>query len=196
MAMLGRVDDLARLVDPRSRLGRGLALLQDCLTGQFPGVAGEMAGLRPGETRRLNVDGDAVYLLIQCYQPKCWEEGRFEAHERHTDLQFLWSGRECIEVCDLHSALPSVTYDGKGNVYFPLGDKTQQRLLLQAGEVAVLLPRDAHAAGMKPKGAGEDLVRKIVVKVQDAHLPASEPVPTAVLAATGSKEISRIALNP
>jgi hypothetical protein len=49
---------------------------------------------------------------------------------------------------------------------------------------------------MKPKGAGEDLVRKIVVKVQDAHLPASEPVPTAVLAATGSKEISRIALNP
>jgi biofilm protein TabA len=185
MAMSGKVEDLAALVNPRSRLGRGLALLQDCLAGRFPGVAAELANLQPGETRRVAVDGEALYLLIQCYKPKQQKESRFEAHERHTDLQFLWSGREIIEVCDLHHALPSVTYDAKGNVYFPLGDKTQQRLLLRAGEVAVLLPGDAHAACLKPEGEKEELVRKIVVKIRDAHLPAKPEA--AVSAAAGEK---------
>ena len=145
-------------------------MLQDCLAGHRPELTGELTRLIPGAKSRIDVEGDSFYVLLQCYKPKRREEGRFEAHERHTDLQFLWSGREVIEVCDLCTALPSATYDAKGNVYFPLEDKTQQRLLLQAGDVAVLLPGDAHAACLKPEGEAQELVRKIVVKIRDAHL--------------------------
>jgi hypothetical protein len=62
MAMLGRVEDLAELVNPHSRLGVGLALLRDCLAGRIPGVANELPNLPPGEIRRIAVDGDALYL--------------------------------------------------------------------------------------------------------------------------------------
>jgi beta-galactosidase beta subunit len=41
---------------------------------------------------------------------------------------------------------------------------------LHAGEVAVLMPADAHAACLRVAGEEEALVRKIVVKIKDAHL--------------------------
>lgn len=170
MAMHGKLEDLNHLVHPNSRLKRGLELLQDCVVGRRPEIMNQISSLAPGETSRIPLEGDAFYLLVQCYQPRTREQGRFEAHERHTDLQFLWSGRECIEVCDLHASLPAVAYDKNGNVYFPLGGQAHSRLLLHAGEVAVLLPEDAHAACLSLGGEGEELVRKIVVKIRDAHL--------------------------
>ena len=170
MSTLGRVEDLARLVHPSSRLRRGLELLQDCVAGRLPEVLNQISTLPPGETSRVSLEGDALYLLIQCYKPRTREQGRFEAHERHTDLQLLWSGRECIEVCDLRLRQTLPPYDSQGNLYFPMGDEAHSRLLLHAGEVAVLLPSDAHAPCLRVEGEAEELVRKIVVKIRDAHL--------------------------
>ena len=173
MAMLGKPDDLVVLVHPESRLRRGLELLQDCLKGRLPEVVSQISSLQPGETRRVSVNGDALYLLIQCYKTRRRIEGRFEAHARHADLQFLWSGRECIEIRDVRAFQSVPAYDGSGNAYFPMGDKVHSRVLLQAGEVAVLLPQDAHAPCLSLDDEEETLVRKIVVKVADAHLPVS-----------------------
>jgi YhcH/YjgK/YiaL family protein len=170
MAMLGKLEDLAERVIPHSRLGRGLALLQDCLAGRFPGIAGLVDNLRAGETRRVTVEGEALYMLIQCYQSKRRSEGRFEAHARHTDLQYVWSGRERIEVCDLHAVQSKPAYDANGNVFFPVGEAVHSHLLVRAGEVAVLLPEDAHAPCLQANDGEGELVRKIVVKIQDAHL--------------------------
>lgn len=171
--MLGKVEDLVALVNPGTRLRRGLALLQDCLVGRLPEVVSQLPSLQPGETRRFDVNGDALYLLIQCYTTRRRVEGRFEAHSRHADLQFLWSGRECIEVFDVRRLQPLPTHDESGNAYFPMGNELHSRLRLQAGEVAVLLPQDAHAPCLSLTDAEETLVRKIVVKVKDAHLPDS-----------------------
>jgi YhcH/YjgK/YiaL family protein len=173
MAMLGKLEDLNHLVHPNSRLKRGLELLQDCVTGRLPTIMNQISILAPGETSRISLEGDALYLLVQCYQPRMREQGRFEAHERHTDLQFLWSGRECIEICDVRSQPNLPRYDCHGNLYFPMGNQAHSRLLVHAGKVAVLLPEDAHAACLAPEGDGNELVRKIVVKIKDAHLPDS-----------------------
>ena len=196
MAMLGKLEDVAEVVNPRSRLRRGLALLQDCLAGRFPGVAAEIARLQPGESRRVAVDGDAIYLLIQCYRSKRQSEGRFEAHARHTDMQYVWSGRERIEVCDLHACQPRPTYDANGNVFFPIGDAAHSHLLVQAGEVAVLLPRDAHAPCLRANDDDGELVRKIVVKIRDAHLPASALMSTTATHAPVHAETARELLTP
>lgn len=170
MPMMGKLEDVAEAVNPRSRLGRGLAVLRDCLAGRFPDLASQIANLQRGETRRVAVDGEVLYVLIQCYESKPRKEGRFEAHARHTDLQYLWSGRERIEVCDLRAVEPKTAYDAKGNVFFPIDDAAHSQLVLQAGEVAVLLPQDAHAPCLRANDSEGELVRKIVVKVQDAHL--------------------------
>ena len=189
--MLGTVESLAHLVHPRSRLRLGLALLADCVGGRLPEVAGMISNLAPGETNRVSLDGDAIYLLIQCYQPKRRAEGRFEAHARHTDLQFLWSGCECIEVCDLRALGSSPQYDRNGNVYFPLNDKVHSRLILQAGDVAVLSPGDAHAACLRIEAETSELVRKMVVKVMDAHLPVGSEEAASLRAAT-KREAARL----
>lgn len=173
MAMLGRVEDLNHLVHPHSRLKRGLDLLQDCIAGRRPEIMNQLSRLAPGETSRVSIEGDALYLLVQCYQPRTRDQGRFEAHQHHTDLQFLWSGRECIEICDVRSQSDAPHYDTCGNFYFPLGNQAHSRFLLEAGKVAVLLPDDAHAPCLTSEGDGTELVRKIVVKIRDAHLPDS-----------------------
>lgn len=158
------------LVHPGSRLRRGLELLQDCAAGRLPEIMRQLSSLPPGEARRVVVRGDVLFLVLQRYPTRRRAEGRFEAHARHTDLQFLWSGCECIEVCDARLSKPVPAHDENGNAYFPMGDLAASRLLLQAGEVAVLLPQDAHAPGLSPEDGGQRLVRKIVVKVKDAHL--------------------------
>jgi beta-galactosidase beta subunit len=73
-------------------------------------------------------------------------------------------------VCNLDSVHPKPSYDANGNVFFPVGDVAHSRLLLSAGEVAVLLPQDAHAPSLQVNDGEIELVRKIVVKVMDAHL--------------------------
>jgi YhcH/YjgK/YiaL family protein len=178
-------------VNPRSRLGRGLALLRDCLAGRVPGVAAEIGTLQPGESRRVTVDGDALYLLMQCYQSRQSRDGRFEAHAHHTDLQYVWSGRECIKVCHLRAVQPKPAYDTNGNVFFPIDEAAHSHLLVHAGEVAVLLPQDAHAPCLRASDDRGELVRKLVVKVQDAHLPAPSPSLTEAAQLSAGKQATR-----
>jgi beta-galactosidase beta subunit len=65
------------------------------------------------------------------------------------------------------AALPA--YDAKGNIFLPLGTAAHSRLLLEAGDLAVLFPNDAHAPCLRVEEGKDELVRKIVVKVKDAH---------------------------
>jgi biofilm protein TabA len=172
----GMVEDLVAFIAPGSRLRHGLELLQRCLAGSLPELVSQLSLLERGETRRIPVNGDALYLLLQCYITKSRPEGRFEAHARHADLQFVWSGRECIEVSDQRRFRPLPARDEQGNLYFPMGAEVHSRLLLEAGDVAVFSPQDAHAPCLSSGDGEGSLVRKIVVKVRDAHL-RDGPVP-------------------
>jgi YhcH/YjgK/YiaL family protein len=173
--MFGRVEDLLGRVHPASRLHRGLAVLQAYCTGCRPDWTEFLAGLKPGEKREVAIEGDILYAILQCYAPKPRAEGRFEAHARHTDLQYLAEGTEWIEVCDLRAQTERPPFDEKGNVFFPLGPDTHSRVRLGAGQVAVLFPNDAHAPCLRVEDAADTLVRKIVIKVRDAEVLDAAP---------------------
>lgn len=169
--MFGKVQDLFAVVHASSRLQRGLALLLEYKEGRHPDWKSALHGLKAGEKREIPVQGEVLFVILQCYPPKPRAEGRFEAHERYTDLQYLAAGTEWIEVCNLHERVPSPAYDANGNVFFPLGDASSaSRVRLAAGDVAVLFPQDAHAPCLRVENAPEELVRKIVIKVKDSHL--------------------------
>jgi biofilm protein TabA len=170
MALFGKVEDLLPLIRPGSRLHRGLSLLKDYLDGRSPELDKIVRNQKAGDKAQITIDGDSLFLIIQCYAPKPPQEGRFEAHQRHTDLQFICAGKEWIAVCDLRKQTGLPAFDANGNVFFPLGNAAHSRLLLEAGNVAVLFPNDAHAPCLRVEGDKDDLVRKIVVKVKDAHL--------------------------
>ena len=173
MAMFGKVEELIGSLQPASRLKRGLAVLQDYREGRRPEWVKVLAGLKAGEKVEITIEGAILYALLQCYRPKPRAEGRFEAHHRHTDLQYLAEGTEWIEVCHLREQANLPPFDANGNVFFSLGAAAHSRLRLAAGEVAVLFPNDAHAPCLHVEDAPDNLVRKIVIKVKDAHVMES-----------------------
>jgi biofilm protein TabA len=170
MALFGKVEDLLLVTRSGSRLNRGFSLLKDFLDGRSPELNQTLRGQKAGDSARIPIEGDSLYVILQCYAPKPRPEGRFEAHQRHTDLQFIFAGKEWMEVCDLRRQTGLPAYDANGNIFFPLGNTAHSRLLLEAGTVAVLFPNDAHAPCLRVEESKEELVRKIVVKIKDAHL--------------------------
>jgi len=176
MAMFGKVEELIELVQPASRLRRGLTVLQDFQEGRRQEWVKTLAGLKAGEKVEIAIEGESIYAILQCYAPKPRAEGRFEAHRCHTDLQYLSEGTEWIEVCPLGEQANRPPFDAKGNVLFPLGAAAHSRVRLAAGDVAVLLPSDAHAPWLRVEDAPDALVRKIVIKVKEAHVTES-PTP-------------------
>jgi biofilm protein TabA len=175
--MFGKVEELIVQVHPASRLRSGLALLRDYREGRLPEFDRVLAGLKAGEKAEIAIAGDTLRAILQHYSPKPRDEGRFEAHQCHTDLQYLSEGAEWIDVCDLHAQSDLPPFDARGNVYFPLGTAAHSRVRLNPGEVAVLFPSDAHAPCLRVEDVPDTLVRKIVIKVKDAlRIEVSAPL--------------------
>ncbi len=65
------------------RLSAGFAYLQNA----------DLAGLEPG---RVEIDGDQVFAFVQEYTSKPMEQGRWEAHVKYIDIQYIVSGEEQI----------------------------------------------------------------------------------------------------
>ena len=51
----------------------------------------DLSKIEPG---RYEIDGSNVYALVQQYETKAKEKGRWEAHRRYMDVQYLVRGVE------------------------------------------------------------------------------------------------------
>jgi biofilm protein TabA len=168
MAIFGKLEDLSVQLQSNNRLKKALLILQDYSAGRLPGVTKAAANQRIGDTTRISLEGDDLYVLIQCYMPSNRETARFEAHQHFTDLQCVCEGSEYITVCSLRDEKAVPPFDTSGNTYFPVGSEPCNHIILRRGDIAVLFPNDAHAACLAVDGRNNELVRKIVVKVRDA----------------------------
>jgi biofilm protein TabA len=113
---------------------------------------------------RHDIDGDALYALVQRYRTRSAAGMQLEAHRRYIDVQFIARGREVIHWAPLASlsevTLPYDTTKDAGLFALPAATVP---LRLVAGQFAILFPDDAHApccAWDEP----EDVL-KVVVKV-------------------------------
>jgi YhcH/YjgK/YiaL family protein len=131
-----------------ARLARAIEFLQRA----------DLAALPEG---RHDIEGDAIYALVQRYASKPPGEGRWEAHQRYADLQIVVRGEERMGYGQL-GRFTRGTYDPVKDVEFPTGDA--DFVQLGAGDFIVLWPGEAHMPGMAV-GAPAD-VRKIVVKIR------------------------------
>jgi biofilm protein TabA len=112
---------------------------------------------------RHEIDGDAVFALVQRYQTRL-VAGQLEAHRRYVDVQCMLRGREVIQWAPLASlAEPVQPFDDvKDAALFAAGgDLVPVRLA--AGQFAILFPDDAHAPCCA--WAEPEAVVKVVVKV-------------------------------
>ena len=118
----------------------------------------DLAGLAQG---RHELDGARLYALVSDYTPKPPAEGRWEAHRRYLDLQYVVSGVERMGVAPIvaharqTTTRPTVTslwLEGSGDF-----------LTFGAGQFMILWPGDAHMPGIDAGVPGP--VRKVVVKI-------------------------------
>lgn len=114
---------------------------------------------------KYEIDGTEVYGLVQEYETKTEEQGKFEGHRKYIDIQYMISGIERIEVIDISKAKANTEYNDEKDIEFYDNNEKTGNVVLEAGEYAILYPNDIHKPGMT-FGAKATNVRKIVVKVK------------------------------
>ena len=115
----------------------------------------------PLEAGRYEIDGDKVYAMVQEYETKA--PGKFEAHKKYIDIQFLVSGRELMGYANVSSLAPDTEYDAEKDFMLFEGKKGTTELILESGMFAVFYPEDGHMPGCMVECP--EKVVKIVVKV-------------------------------
>lgn len=111
------------------------------------------------------LDGKALWISVQEYETRPREEKKFEGHRDYIDIQFIVSGHEEMEVCDVSRTEALTEYNGEKDVQFFSAKGEPSKLTLQAGDYAVFFPDDIHMPGVSPKGENVT-VKKIVAKVK------------------------------
>lgn len=114
---------------------------------------------------KYEICGDKVYAKLQRYRTKPVEQCRPEAHKKFIDVQFMVSGREELGWCGYSPDLrPVKAYDGRDDVAFFEELIPESRMVLRAGDFAVLYPHDVHRPQVAVDSMPGDVV-KVVVKV-------------------------------
>ena len=114
---------------------------------------------------KYEIDGTELYGLVQEYTSKIGEQGKLEGHRRYIDIQYIISGVEIIEVIDISKAKANTEYNDIKDIEFYDNNEKAGKIVLEAGEYAILYPNDIHKPGMT-FGEKPTTVKKIVVKVK------------------------------
>lgn len=111
------------------------------------------------------VSAKELWISVQESETKPRGEGKFEGHKNYIDIQYIVSGEEEMEVCEVSRAEATTEYNAEKDVqFFEAMDQTS-RLTLRAGDYAIFFPDDIHKPGISPDGKA-CRVKKIVAKVK------------------------------
>lgn len=106
-----------------------------------------------------------ITARVSLYQTKPIQEGQFESHKQHVDIQILLSGSEWIDVAPHKTLIPYGECDTKNDVqFYKAADHNAVRLTMVPGNFALFFPQDAHRPGLNPQGEVQN-VEKVVVKI-------------------------------
>lgn len=130
------------------RLARALRYLEET----------DLAALPPG---RVEVDGADVFALVQQYETKPMDKGRWEAHKRYIDIQYLVEGVERMGYANIEQVTPG-DYDEVKD--FQALQAEGQFFTISAGAFAIFTPQDAHMPNMAVDAPRTN--KKVVMKVR------------------------------
>ena len=114
------------------------------------------------ENGKYPIDGDDVFALVQSYNTTPREKGKFEAHRKYIDVQFVASGDECMGYANLDGLEITDPYNEKDDYLLAKGKADFVRV--HPGMFTIFRPQDAHipcCAVDEPSP-----VKKVVVKVR------------------------------
>lgn len=106
-----------------------------------------------------------IFATIQDYFSKPVEEGKFEAHKKYMDIQFIIEGEENIGVGKIEDFNVTTEYDEEKDVLFlsPIDEDSYKFITLKEKEFAIFLPSDVHMPSLISETSCH--VKKVVLKV-------------------------------
>ncbi len=161
MALFGSLSTVRSQLASSPGFVLALGYVARCLT---PGSieAARIAAVPVGATERIEL-GDGVFALEQAYDTKPASEGRWEAHEKHIDVQVVVAGRELMRVIEVNQLSLTEDLRSERDLMFYAAHEGGSTLRVLAGEAAVFFPVDGHMPSLAD--GPTSLVRKTVVKV-------------------------------
>jgi biofilm protein TabA len=117
----------------------------------------DLLSLPPG---RFELDGKDLYVMSQEYTSKTPAQGKWEAHRRYIDLQYITLGTERIGYAHLNR-LEQGDYNPEKDFLALTGEG--DFITLSAGDFMLLFPEDAHMPGMAVSDPVP--VKKVVLKI-------------------------------
>ena len=125
------------------------------------------------ENGKYPILNDEVFAIVQDYHSKPLGEGKFEAHKKYIDIQYVVKGEELIGVGKIENFSEVTEYDSEKDIVF-LHKKTGENVNfidLKSNEFSILMPEDAHMPSIskplsKPSdGKTSSYVKKVVIKI-------------------------------
>jgi YhcH/YjgK/YiaL family protein len=114
------------------------------------------------ENGRYDVEGDDVYATVSRYKTKPIDEGKWEAHKKYIDIQYISSGTELIGYSFLKNMAEVSGYNSEND--YQLFEGNGLFIKIEKNTFMILFPSDAHMPGIAIKNP-EDVI-KVVVKVK------------------------------
>ena len=119
----------------------------------------DMANLENG---KYEINGDEIFVSVQDYTTKPIEKGRWEAHRKYADIQYIINGSEQLGYTDIEQLTRETEYDSENDIIFLSGKG--QYTNAKAGDFLIFFPQDAHMPCINIKNA--EYVKKAVVKIK------------------------------
>ena len=114
-------------------------------------------------SRRVDVDGNNVYVLVSTYDSKDKNEVRNEVHKRYVDIQYVAIGEEYMSKMSLSQVGEATTPYSEANDIEYFGYEEGPYFLANQGTFFIFFPDEVHRSQMK---INESIpMKRIVVKI-------------------------------
>ncbi len=124
----------------------------------------EKNDLKVFDNRRYDILGDDVYVNVQDYTSKPETQGKWEAHKKYIDIQFMIKGTERIGVGEIDNYQTTEAYDESKDLEFlAVANDNYQFINMNENDFIILYPQDVHMPQIAMNTPS--YVKKAVVKI-------------------------------
>lgn len=114
------------------------------------------------EKGRHEIDGENLFALVLEYDTHPLLEGKWEAHRKYYDIQYIVSGTERIAISNINTMKSEGPYNEEGD-YELFSGSVGELITLDEKDFIVLSPHEVHQPGLSIDGNTQK-IRKVVVK--------------------------------
>ncbi len=112
------------------------------------------------EPGKYEIDGDAIFAIVQEYDTKEEADCYLEGHFKYIDIQYIVSGEEIISVVPLTNQVPVTKNEENDYAFYECATSP---IIISAGMFTIFFQDDLHKPCMKSGSVTK--VKKVVMKV-------------------------------